>query len=239
MNWLQSDFEVEWNVIGLGSSGKNMVNHVLLHEPFCLKAVCIIFTHTSLAQANYYCLTWKQGEGEYSHIFDLGAWEQEYFWIAYDDHMKLFDILIFNFSCSLHRSFRKCGFADYIMLEKYAPILSDIFAHWQNDLDYIFGSVNKIYFGYAEILNIENNWLMVIMIIITMIKMGKIIIRKILPKKCNYSIENGRASFKGQLHLFYGTRRYLFEIAAWSILDHNAFISHLWNIPVLGGLTYI
>lgn len=54
MNWLQSDFEVEWNVIGFGSSGKNMVNHVLAHKAFFLKAVCIIFTHTSLAQANYY-----------------------------------------------------------------------------------------------------------------------------------------------------------------------------------------
>lgn len=41
-----------------------------------------------------------------------------------------------------------------------------------------------------------------IMIIITMITMmittGKIMVGKILPEKCNYSMANGRISFQGQ-----------------------------------------
>lgn len=52
---------------------------------------------------------------------------------------------------------------------------------------------------------------------------------------CNYSVENGRASFKGQSHLFYGTRRYLFGITAWSIIDYNAFTSDLWTNHVFWG----
>lgn len=59
-----------------------------------------------------------------------------------------------------------------------------------------------MYFVYAENLSVKNTWLMVIMIIVTVIvmmkTMGKITIGQILLEKCNYSMANGRASFKGQ-----------------------------------------
>lgn len=68
-------------------------------------------------------------------------------------------------------------------------------------MDYIFASVNKIYFGYVENLNIRNTWLMMIMIIITVIMMiitmGKIMIEKILLKY-NYSVINAIVLFKNQ-----------------------------------------
>lgn len=41
-------------------------------------------------------LNFKQGEGQYNHMFDLEAWDQEYLCKAYDYQLKLFDILIFK-----------------------------------------------------------------------------------------------------------------------------------------------
>lgn len=144
----------------------------------------------------------KAGGGVNNLIFDPKAWDQEYLCIVYDYHLKLFDILICDCQVDYAGYLGGLDVRTKIYKRNMVQILFDIFIISVSDLDYIFcvcrQNILWIWrkFEFLKYLatrnndddnndSNDNN-------------KRKIMVGKLLHKKCNYSMSNGRTLFKGQ-----------------------------------------